>query len=167
MEGGSQGGNVDIGSGTNPYIEYLRKDLLDDGPTYLIDNDLPKVKKMRSTTKNFLPELGDASKLRFKDGELGTVFCANFLGDPRVVGEKTELADMETFAVEWNRVLKKGGNLVIFEFSTPANINNVKRVFEARGFELAEENHGKDTSKIYTYPLHVDEASYSLVFKKK
>ena len=149
-----------IGDGGAFFVELnrgsataLKKDI-DSGSTL---SDLSRVKGVEVARQVII---GDVRALPFPESSVNLVFFSNVFGDPRFgrfVGKDNSIKncsfdkDFRTVAEEINRVLKKGGKVVILETYTPetSEYDSLIRFFKAVGFKLVENYGGDDVKKIF------------------
>jgi ABC-2 type transport system ATP-binding protein len=99
---------LELGCGTGLYTETLQKVADNVVATDLSDEMIAFAKEKRGNLKNVFFQKADALNLEFNDETFDTVFMANLI---HIIG------NAERVIQESNRVLKKGGLLIINSFA--------------------------------------------------
>lgn len=168
--------NVEIGPRDSPLIRELRKDILG-GKTVvylekrgrwasalkdIVDRDLTPSSYRAREHKEYIV-VADASSLPLEDESVGVIFAANVFGahgyrtlrgpDAKIEDKPEDVGDFAKIAEECNRVISKGGKLVILESTTPYDSRELITVFSKKGFKITEYYKGESIGNVF------DEAS--------
>lgn len=187
--------NIEVGPRDNPLIWALREDLLpsQSGRAFYIDKEHTPLQNLKSenerdvdvwsmfrTDPKPLPVQGDAAHIPVADNSSNLIMASNLFGaddhlemDVDKGGFKgmLRLPEWSDIVTEWNRVLTRGGKVVILENLTPPKTTRLTNMFSEHGFVLNEENRAYNAGKIFgdkriSVAMSTME-SYSLVFEKK
>lgn len=130
---------LDAGCGEGATAEYLvQKYHLKIEGVDLLDFNIDKAQLRASADLNF--KVGDYSKLDYPDNYFDGIYTLEtFVHSP----------DYKQTLREFRRVLKKGGKLVLFEYSMPGKKNMSKR--EARAFKTISEGSAMHSFPYFTH----------------
>lgn len=178
--------NVEVGPRDSPKIDWLRDDLRGKGKVLLIEKRMPWIVNMASN--NIYPKSkiiqAVGNNLPLKDGSVSMIFASDLYSAHNKYaidgqGKYTIENIGEGLEKEWSRVCKRGGKVIILEFSDPVEKNGLIKRFDGLGFDLVEDNGPGEVGKIFKdrYAEVISRQSnnmfdryalksFSLVFKK-
>lgn len=129
---------VEMGTGRIP-VPFLGSKQFKDNERYIgVELDKESLKEARERVErvavdeeriDFVEANGE--RLPLRSSSVDEFFLGNVLGDPRVAG-----GSKEKFIEEAERVLKKGGRLIIKENNTPLEISELRKLLKDRKLEL-------------------------------